>query len=107
MNIKHKVSILLVFVSLALGALPAGAVSYNGAYYLNRYNTGGTSQIPLRPHRNNFCFLSRVGVRETDTGSEAAICTVSRSGSDWRLFATLGRSSDNDVFCAATCYTTN
>ena len=105
MNIIRKISTTLVFAGLALSALPAGAVNYNGTWTLHRHNTGGTTQTPLRPHAGNFCFLTKVGVRETDTSTESGICRVAMSGSDWRLYATLGRTSDNDVFCSATCYT--
>ena len=104
MNIKCNISKVLLLSSLMLSALPAWAVSFDSTFHLSRFNTGGTSFRVLPPNANHFCYLSRVGVRETDTGTEAAICRVRRSGSVWLLEATLGRSSDNDVFCSAICY---
>jgi hypothetical protein len=43
-------------------------------------------------------------VEETDSGGERATCQLRRAGSVWVLEAILGRSSDNDVVCSATCY---
>lgn len=95
----------LPLISLVgLTSLEASAASYDSVYYLNRYNTGGTSTAILPPHANHFCFLTRVGVRETDTGGELARCNVQRSGTVWIMQATLGTSSDADIQCAATCY---
>jgi|GEM_PF-1521324 len=106
MKTSRNIAAALLFSSLAFAGTPASAIYYNGQWSLNRYNTGGTSFAVLRPHATNFCYLSRVGVRETDTSTESGICRVRRSGTVWLLEATLGRSSDNDVFCSAICYTT-
>lgn len=95
-----------IFLSaLMLSSLPASAVNPNGTYSLTRYNTGGTSFAIMRPHATNFCYLSRVGFREIDTGSESSTCRVYRSGSVWVLTASLGTSSDQDAWCTADCYT--
>jgi hypothetical protein len=104
MTIKRKTIASTIAAVLAFSALGASAVSYDSVHYLNRYNTAGTSTSILPPHGNHFCALTRVGVRETDTSTEQARCTVRRSGTVWILEAYLGRSSDNDVFCAATCF---
>ncbi len=91
--------------ALMLTALPASAVNPNGTYHLTRYNTGGTSFAIMRPTASNFCYLSRVGFREIDTGSESSTCRVYRSGSVWVLTTRLGTSSDQDAWCSAECYT--
>ena len=94
----------LVVSSLVLTALPAGAVSYVGTWSLNRYNTGGTSYVNMTPSASTHCVLSRVGVVETDTGSESAQCRLIRGTYVWVLEAVLGTSSDADVYCSASCY---
>ena len=75
--------------------------------HLDRHNSAGTSFAVMPPHRNHFCYLSRVGVRETDTGTELSMCRVRRTGTVWLLEAILGRNSDQDVFCSAHCYRTD
>ncbi len=75
--------------------------------HLDRHNVAGTSFAVMPPHRNHFCYLSRVGVRETDTGTELSMCRVRRTGTVWLLEAILGRNSDQDVFCSAHCYRTD
>ena len=97
-------SSLLLLVSLAVSALPSWAVSYDSYWYANRYNSAGTTFVILTTNSNHFCYLSRVGVRETDTGGELARCTVRRSGAVWVLEAYLGTSSDADIQCSAYCY---
>lgn len=104
MLFKRFIASLIAASVLAFSATAANAVSLDSIYYQNRYNTGGSSIRVLPPHANHFCYLSRVGVRETDTGGELAMCTVYRSGTVWLLQAYLGTSSDADVYCAATCY---
>jgi hypothetical protein len=100
---KKLLTLSLIPVVTAI-SIQANAASYDSVYYLNRYNTVGTSTAILPPHSNHFCFLTRVGVRETDTGSELARCTVRRSGTVWIMEAYLGTSSDADIQCGATCY---
>lgn len=75
--------------------------------HLDRHNSAGTSFAVMPPHSNHFCYISRVGVRETDTGTEMSMCRVRRSGTVWLLEAILGRNSDQDVFCSAHCYRTD
>lgn len=101
---KRKIFTVLLFSSLALSALPAGAVSYNGTWHLTRFNSGGTAFAVLRPYANHFCYLSLMSVEETDTGGEEAKCRVRRSGSVWLLEAILDESNDADVECGAVCY---
>ena len=104
MNGKRKISMVLLLLSLVFVALPAGAVSIDSVWTLNRFNTGGTSFAILPTNANHFCYLSTVGVRETDTGGELAMCRVRRSGAVWVLEAILGTSSDADVYCTSYCY---
>ena len=104
MSIKRNIFGALLLASLALSALPAGAVSYDGWWYAYRYNSGGTSYAVMRPHASHFCYLSNVKVVETDTGGESAECRVRRSGTVWLLEAIMGTSSDADVYCGAVCY---
>lgn len=104
MNRKHKISIGLILSSLALSALPAGAVSLDSFWFATRSNTVGTTFAVLPPHANHFCFLSKVEIEETDTGGEFARCEVRQSGTVWLLEAVLGRSSDADARCEAICY---
>lgn len=94
----------LLSSSLVFTALPAGAASYAGSWSLTRYDTGGTSYANMTSSSTSHCFLSRVGVRETDTGSESSTCRVYRGSLVWTLEATLGASSDQDVWCSAYCY---
>jgi hypothetical protein len=102
MNTIRNISAVLLLSSLALTALPAEA-RHSGPFDLDRSNTGGTSTRVLRSHDTHFCYLSRVGVNNTDNGGESATCTVRQSESVWILEAILGRSDDADVFCSATC----
>lgn len=95
----------LLLSALMSIALPASAVNPSGTYHLSRFNTGGTSFAILPSIAGNFCYLSRVGFREIDTGSESSTCRVYRSGSVWVLTASLGTSSDQDAWCSAECYT--
>jgi hypothetical protein len=94
----------LVMLGMAAVALPAAAVSPDSTYSASRTNTAGSSWVIMPPYANHFCYLSRVGVRETDTGGELAMCRVYRSGTVWVLSAYLGASSDADVYCSAECY---
>ena len=94
----------LLLAGMVTSALPAAAVSYHSTYYVSRYNIVGTSWRVLPPNANHFCYLSRVGVRETDTPGELAMCQVIRSGAAWILRADLGATADADVLCGAICY---
>ena len=94
----------LLSSSLILAALPVGAVSYAGTWSVSRNNTVGTSYYNLTSSSSTHCVLSKVGVVETDTGSELAQCRLLRGPLVWTLEAILGTSSDADVYCSATCF---
>jgi hypothetical protein len=98
----------LAATSLLLGAVatsaPVFAVSYDSNWFANRVNSAGTTFAVLPTHANHFCFLTTVGVRETDTAGELAKCQLRRSGAVWLLEAILGTSSDADIYCSAYCY---
>ncbi len=83
---------------------PASAVSPDGEWFLQRFNTAGTFFAVLRPHANHFCYLGQVSIEETDSGGEEATCKLRKSGTVWLLEATLDKSSDADVKCRAFCY---
>lgn len=100
----RTLSSLLLLIGLATSALPSWAVSYDSTWSAYRYNSAGTTFFILPTNYNHFCYLSRVGVRETDSGGELARCTVRRSGAVWVLEAYLGTSSDADIQCSAICY---
>jgi hypothetical protein len=98
-------------VSMALGALvlvaPAHswAVSPHGQWFANRSNTPGTTGTNMSLYDTTFCYLSKVGVEDTDSPNEGAICRVFKEGPVWRLTATLGQGSiDAEVQCYAHCY---
>ena len=101
MNAKLNICTGLLFSSLALSAGPAGAS--HSVFSQDRFNTGGTSTRGLQPHSTHFCYLSRVGVANTDIEAESATCNVKQSGAVWILEAILGESNDANVFCSATC----
>ncbi len=98
---------IVTFISCFAGLAQANTPRLDHIRHLDRHNVAGTSFAVLTPHRNHFCYLSRVGVRETDTGTELSMCRVRRTGTVWVLEATLGRTSDQDVFCSAHCYRTD
>ena len=102
---KSKICTVLLFSGVMLSAVPAGAVSLHSEWFATRNDTAGTTTtVTSASSAAQFCFLTRVGVVETDTGSELAQCQVRRSGLVWILEATLGTSSDADVRCSAICY---
>jgi hypothetical protein len=105
MNIKHKISTTLVFASLALGALPAGAVSYHSSYSRNKTDGIEGTEFRIMPtFAGHFCYLSKVEVENTDIKDETAACRVTTQSQSWVLTATLGKSSDAKVRCRAICY---
>jgi hypothetical protein len=104
MNTIRNISAVLLLSSLALTALPAGAVTFDSFFSLDRENVGGESFIPLRSFNDHFCYLSKVKVTETDTANESANCELSVQSGFWFLSAVLGRTSDADVSCTAVCY---
>jgi hypothetical protein len=102
---KRKICSVLLFSGVMFSALPAGAVSEHSNYVAVRSNIAGTGTVVTNaPVASTFCFLTRVNVEETDTGTESAQCQVRRTAAVWVLEATLGASSDADVRCSASCY---
>jgi hypothetical protein len=104
MNAIRNISAVLLLSSLALTALPAGAVFFVSVHNADRLNTAGTTTTVMQPNATHFCYLSRVGVENTDIDGESATCRVRGSGTVWILEAILGKSSDADAHCSATCY---
>lgn len=104
MNIKRNISKALLLSSLALSAIPAWAISYDSFWYVSKYR-GGTSYQVMASYPHHFCYLSRVGVEETDVSSEYAQCNVYVSGGSWVLEAYLeGTGGDHYASCSAICY---
>jgi hypothetical protein len=58
----------------------------------------------MSPSATTFCYLSRVGVENTDTDGERATCRVMRGSVVWTLEAVLGENNDADARCATYCY---
>jgi hypothetical protein len=104
MNNKRGNLSLLFALLLLLGSTPAWAVSPAGNWSAFRQDTIGTTFFNMTASATTFCYLSRVGVRDTDTGGELATCRVTRGPIVWTLEASLGASSDADVYCSAYCY---
>jgi hypothetical protein len=106
MNTKNNVFYSVIFSTLlALSAFPAQAVSFNsGPYNASRNNNVGTTTVNMTLSASTFCFLSKVNIEETDTGTESAQCKVTLGANVWTLTATLGKSSDADARCSAICY---
>lgn len=104
MKLKSNLAAGSVLLGAVVASTPAFAVSLDSNWVANRENKAGTSFVVLPPNANHFCFLTTVGVRETDTSGELARCQLRRSGTVWLLEAILGASSDADVYCSAHCY---
>jgi putative hemolysin len=82
----------------------AVAVSPNSSWSAVRLNTAGSSFVNMSASASTFCFLTGVGIEDTDTGGESARCLITRGAVVWTLEAILGASSDADVRCNAICY---
>jgi hypothetical protein len=104
MNTKRGISALMFSLLLLLGSVPAWAVSLNSTWAVSRNNTDGTTSQNMSSSATTFCYLSKVGVEETDTSNEKAMCQVLPGNSLWTLQAVLGVNSDADVECRAYCY---
>lgn len=104
---KHTIiASVLLSSSLLATALPAGAISFAGTWSVYRNNTAGVTYTNLPVSATSYhCFLTRVGIEETDTGGENAMCNLIRGSLVWTLEARLGKSSDADAYCSAMCYT--
>ncbi len=92
----------LIVVSLC-AASPAAAIDYEGHWNRQAENSG-SSCIYMTSIYSTFCFLTKVDIEETDTSNENARCAIFDNGEDFYLCATLGKSSDADVYCSAECY---
>jgi hypothetical protein len=101
MNVIRKLSTVLLLSSLALTALPAEA--RHTVFDAERRDNAGTTTRVCEPHATHFCYLSSVGMQDTDTGGERATCRVRQSGTVWILEAILRQNDDADVFCSASC----
>jgi hypothetical protein len=104
----NRISKMLAVVGVTLGiAGSAFAVpSLVASASLTRNNTAGTSFVNLSASASSFCFLTRVGVTNTDTDPETADCRLTKGGVVWTLEAILGDSSDADIRCSVICYST-
>ena len=93
--------------SLLLAGLmlnPLLSVAKEGTpYSVLRSDTAGTSYKDLGSVADRTCFLSGFQLAETDVQSEWVACNVSRYYQNWYLTATIGRGSDEYVWCAAIC----
>lgn len=104
MNGRSAILSALLSLFLTFAAFPAGAVSFNSTWSASRFNVVGTTFQNMSASATTFCYLSRVGVTETDTGGERATCRVTRGPIVWTLQAIMGTSSDADIECSAICY---
>jgi hypothetical protein len=103
MNSIRRILSVLFSLFLTLSALPAGAVSFNSTWHAARENSG-TDVQNMTSSNTTFCYLSRVGVGNTDIENETATCRVTRGTHLWVLEAILGQNNDADVDCSAICY---
>lgn len=70
------------------------------------WRDGVTNEVQARnlmSTNNSICFLTKVGVRDVDGGSEIAECAIIDNGGTWVLQARIPNAVDQDVFCAARC----
>jgi len=106
MNKNHYILKTVILSALMASSFSAWSATNNfaGTFHVSKFNSG-FSDSAMRTTSRHMCFLSRVGVEETDVRAERSTCTIySRSGF-WRLRADVGRRGDNDVTCSAICYT--
>jgi hypothetical protein len=106
MNTIRNISAVLLLSSLALTAPPAGA-AFGVIFNADRVNDEG-STFEFGPSvASHFCYLTRVGVENTDTSGETATCHVSPSDGTqdaiWLLEANLNESDDADIHCSMIC----
>ena len=96
----------VVLSALVICTYPAASATnvYNGLFHAVKYNSG-VSDIAMQPYSTSMCFLTRVGINETDVGGETSTCQVYYSNGWWRLQANVGSGGDNDAYCSAMCYT--
>ena len=104
MNTNRSTLAILFSLLLTLGAVPAWAVSFNNSFSISRFNTGGSSFVNMTSSATTHCYLSRVGVRDTDSSTEEAECRLTKGAVVWTLEAFLSQSDDADAICSAICY---
>ena len=104
MNTNRSTLAILFSLLLTLGAVPAWAVSFNSSFSISRFNTGGSSFVNMTSSATTHCYLSRVGVRDTDSSTEEAECRLTKGAVVWTLEAFLSQSDDADAICSAICY---
>jgi hypothetical protein len=106
MNTIRNISAVLLLSSLALTAPPAGA-AFGIIFNADRVNTAGSTTTVGPPVANHFCYLTRVGIENTDSSGETATCHVSPSSGEpdavWILEAILNQSDDADAHCSMIC----
>jgi hypothetical protein len=105
MNNKRRIFSALFSLALLLSTVPAWAVTFkSGPTSISRFNTGGSSFVNLTSSATTFCYLSKVGVRDTDSSTEEAGCRLTKGSVVWTLEAYLSQSNDADAACSAICY---
>jgi hypothetical protein len=104
MNNKRRTLSIMLSLFLTLGAIPAWAVSFNNSFSISRFNTGGSSFVNMTSSAATHCYLSKVGVRDTDSSTEEAECRLTKGSVVWTLEAFLSQSDDADAICSAICY---
>jgi len=78
-------------------------MSISGPFYAQSLNGAGASPNTVMENQNeSICFLTKVYVNETDSGSEDAGCYISTLSGNWVL-AAYAESSDADAYCSARC----
>jgi len=78
--------------------------TYNAERYADSGNTSsGLSSAWMGGTTNRFCALTRVRMRDIDSGNEYPVCEIRSESGSWRLRAERFNSTDADVFCSARC----
>jgi hypothetical protein len=101
---KKKLLVIASVLTLSIVGFSSTALAWS-TYYVERYNTQGSSYKIMTSDATTVCTLLRVGIRETDTGSERAMCNIYNTSGVWVLEAVLQTSSDLDAWCGAICFT--
>ena len=74
-------------------------------FSVERRNSQGNSDKGMIKVGHGFCYLTGVGIEETDSGDELSSCHVVNKNGQWTLRASLKKNADNDAYCQATCVT--
>jgi hypothetical protein len=106
-HLKNKWTALTAAALLSIAATAHAGV-YTGELTVSRQGGPGSEWGNLGS-QGEFCFLTRVDIRDIDGNSEGAACNLIRGTSNWTLYATVFGSANTSarVDCRATCYTTN